>query len=421
MKCKPWVAALAALVTAIALAGCGSSDSSSGSSSGAPSDGGLKGDPVKVGLICSCSGPFASSLGAVPDVAKAWSTYINNQGGINGHPVEVIVADDGADATKSQQLVKKLVEKDKVIAIIDEDASFDATWADYVTEKGIPVTGGVSFTVPMTSNANFFPAGGNLAAVTYGLVKMMEEAGTKKLALMPCAEAPLCDGYGGQISRVSDAVGAGIDIVYETKVSASAASYTSLCLAAKEAGADAMYVGHAGQVVERVVNECVLQGFTPKQFQVGGDVVNSWEKNPNMDGVPISQLHLPLHDTTTEGGKTFADAIAKYAPDLPESSSWAGSDMETWIGLQLFAAAANEAKVTPTSTGADVKKGLYAIAGTTLDGLTPPLPYKEGEPTLINCYFNESIENGEWTTPGGAAPVCLDDATADKVNAAFAG
>ncbi|WP_432973822.1 ABC transporter substrate-binding protein [Dactylosporangium sp. CA-233914] len=417
MKLKPWAAALVALATGLAITGCGSSKKGSD----AAADGGLKGDPVKVGLICSCSGPFASSLGSLPDLAKAWSTYLNNKGGINGAPVEVVVADDGADATKSQQLVRKLVEQDKVLAIVDETASFDATWADYVTKKAIPVTGGVSFTVPMTSNANFFPAGGNLAAVTYGLVKLMEDAGKKKLALMPCAEAPLCDGYGGQISRISDVLGAGIDIVYQSKVAATAASYTSLCLAAKKAGADAMYVGHAGQVVERIVNECVLQGFKPKQFQVGGDVVSSWSKNPNMDGVPIAQLHLPMHDTSTKGGKDFADAIAKYAPELPNGTSWAGSVLETWTGLQLFAAAANEAKVTANSTGADVKKGLYAIAGTTLDGLTPPLHYVEGKPTLINCYFNESVEGGKWTTPGGAAPVCLDDATAEKVNKAFAG
>ena len=424
MNRRSWIATVAIAASAVlALTGCGSNSSgSSGSASNASTTGSaLQGEPLKVGLICSCSGPFASSLGSLPDVATAWATYINDNGGINGHPVEVVVADDAADATKSQQLVKKLVEEDKVLAIVDESASFDATWADYVTEKGIPVTGGVSFTQPMSTNPNFFPAGGTLAAVTYGLIENMQEAGTLKLALLPCAEAPLCDGYGGQIDRISAAIGAGVDIVYQTKIAATAPNYTAQCLASKDAGADAMYVGHAGQVVERVVNECVAQGFTPKQFQVGGDVVESWASNPNMDGVPIAQLHLPLNDTTTVGGKAFHDAISKYAPDLPTSSNWAGPAMESWIGFQLFAAAAQDAKVGPDSTGDDVKKGLYAIAGTTLDGLAPPLNYVDGQPTVINCYFNESIEGGEWTTPGGADPVCLDSATAEKVNTAFAG
>jgi branched-chain amino acid transport system substrate-binding protein len=419
MKRTSWTASLVALATALALTACGSSDDSAGSDE--PADGGLTGDAVKIGLICSCSGAFASALGALPDVAKAWTTYVNNAGGINGHPVEVVVADDGADATKSQQLVRKLVEEDKVLAVVDESASFDATWADYISGKGVPVTGGVSFTEPMTSNPNFFPTGGNLASITYGLVKNLQDAGKTKLAVLPCAEAPLCDGYVGQISRVSDAVGAGVDVVYQSKISASAASYTSQCLAAKKADADAMYVGHAGEVVERVVNECVLQGYTPKQFQVGGDVVESWSKNPNMDGVPVAQFHLPLHDTTTKGGKEFSDAIAKYAPSLPSGGSWSGNDIEAWAGFQLFAAAAEKAAITPTSTTDDVKKGLYGIAGTTLDGLAPALNYVEGKATVIDCYFNESVEGGTWTTPGGTDPVCLDEATAAKVNTAFAG
>ncbi|SHH06513.1 amino acid/amide ABC transporter substrate-binding protein, HAAT family [Jatrophihabitans endophyticus] len=411
------VSAAALLAAALTLTACGS-DSAGG---GAAEDGGLKGTPITIGMMCSCSGPFAANLGGTPDVATAWTKTVNNSGGINGHPVKVVVADDGGDATKSQQMIRKLVEQDKVMAVVDEVASYDASWASYVSGKGVPVLAGVSFTQPMSTNPNFFPTGGTLAAITYGLVQNVQKSGKTKLAVLACAEAPLCAGYTGQISRIAKATGSSVTVAYQSKISATQASYTAQCLAAKSAGADSMYVGHGGTVVTRVVDQCVQQGYQPTQFQVGGDVVGSWEKDRNLDGVPIAQFHLPLHDETTQGGKAFHDALRKYAPGVPTSSNYSEDTLSTWIGLQLFAAAAKAGKIAPTSTGADVKKGLYTLKNETLGGLTPPLNYVAGKPTVTNCYFNESVENGKWTTPGGVKPVCLPADVAAKVNAAFAG
>src|SRR5262249_15953306 len=47
------------------------------------------GAPIKLGMICSCSGPQAGSLGATSTVIQAWAKSVNTTGGINGHPVQV--------------------------------------------------------------------------------------------------------------------------------------------------------------------------------------------------------------------------------------------------------------------------------------------------------------------------------------------
>lgn len=403
------------VAAAMALSACSSGDGGTdGSDTGT-----LTGDPVVIGVMCSCSGPFAGSLGGVPDVATAWTKYINNNGGINGHPVKVIVGDDGGDATKSQQQVRKLVEQDKVVAIIDEVASYDASWADYVSGKGVPVLAGVSFTEPMATNPGFFPTGSNLAILTYGMIQDAKKAGKTKLSILACAEAPLCAGYSGQFERISAATDSGVDVVYSSKISATQPNYTAQCLAAKDAGADSMYVGHGGAIVSRVVDQCVQQGYTPLQIQSGGDVVNDWGKDKNMNGVLITALHTPLHNTTAQGAKDFHDAVEKYSPDLVDASNYSGEDIAAWTGFQLFAAAAKAGSITPTSTPADVMKGLYALKDETLGGLTPPLNYTEGQPTAIDCYWSEGLENGEWTQPGGTDPICVDEALAKTVHDAF--
>jgi branched-chain amino acid transport system substrate-binding protein len=427
LKGKLWRALLAGGLAAAALAGCGSSSDSSskdGVTPAAASTTGAKaatGTPIVIGTICSCSGPFASSVGSQPKVVEAWTKYINANGGINGHPVEVKLEDDGGDASKSQRLIRKLVEQDHIMALVAEQTpAFDSLWADYITKKGVPVVGGTPFTPPMMSNPNFFPAGGNYPSMVWGLANVTKQAGKSKIAVLACAESPFCANYAKQIAGVAAAVVPGVKVVYQTKIAATTTNFTSQCLAAKSAGADTMYVGHAGTVVQQVVGQCAKLGYKPLQIQAGGDVINAWSSDPNLEGVKALQFNLPLHDETAEGTKAFHAAVQQYTPDLEKASNYADNSLISWTGFQLFAAAAKAGKIEPGSTGEDVKAGLYALKDETLGGISPPLTFVKGQPTLINCYFNESIEGGEWTTPGGTKPVCMSPDIATKVHAAYA-
>lgn len=77
----------------------------------------------KVGAVFSVTGR-ASFLGdpekkTILMVAEA----INKAGGINGHKLEIVVYDDEGDATKCALAVKKLITRDKVIAVIGPSTS----------------------------------------------------------------------------------------------------------------------------------------------------------------------------------------------------------------------------------------------------------------------------------------------------------
>ena len=58
----------------------------------------LKGKPIVIGSVGSFTGPQAPALGAVDDTLKAWAEWKNANGGINGHPVKLIIEDDGSNA-----------------------------------------------------------------------------------------------------------------------------------------------------------------------------------------------------------------------------------------------------------------------------------------------------------------------------------
>ncbi|MGA1841093.1 MAG: ABC transporter substrate-binding protein [bacterium] len=80
-------------------------------------------EPYKIGAIFSITGP-ASWLGEPErNTAKMIADKVNAEGGINGHPIELIIYDTEGDETKSVLNAKKLIEKDKVLAIIGPSRS----------------------------------------------------------------------------------------------------------------------------------------------------------------------------------------------------------------------------------------------------------------------------------------------------------
>ena len=80
-------------------------------------------EPYKVGAVFSVTGR-TSFLGepekkTVVMIAEA----INKVGGINGHPLELVIYDDESDETKCVLAVKRLLKKDKVPVIIGPSLS----------------------------------------------------------------------------------------------------------------------------------------------------------------------------------------------------------------------------------------------------------------------------------------------------------
>jgi branched-chain amino acid transport system substrate-binding protein len=75
-------------------------------------------EPYKIGALFAVTGP-ASFLGEPEkNTAVMLQDQINKAGGINGHPLEIIIEDTKSDETQAVLSAKKLLENDKVLAII---------------------------------------------------------------------------------------------------------------------------------------------------------------------------------------------------------------------------------------------------------------------------------------------------------------
>jgi branched-chain amino acid transport system substrate-binding protein len=77
----------------------------------------------KIGAVFAITGP-ASWLGEPErNTAMMVAEMINNEGGINGVPIELVIEDSVGDETKAVNAIKKLINSDQVLAIIGTSRS----------------------------------------------------------------------------------------------------------------------------------------------------------------------------------------------------------------------------------------------------------------------------------------------------------
>ena len=136
-------AAAAALLLLIGTA-CGSrlpeSDFEHDGRTNAPAHSG--GTPIRVGIITSATSPVGGDTFTGPrDGAKAYFDRLDARGGIDGHPVEVRECDDGGSGVGNNTCVHKLLDEDKVVALVATTA-LDYAGASRVSQARVPDVGG---------------------------------------------------------------------------------------------------------------------------------------------------------------------------------------------------------------------------------------------------------------------------------------
>jgi branched-chain amino acid transport system substrate-binding protein len=108
--------------------------------------------PYSVGAVFSVTGG-ASFLGEPErNTAKMVEEWVNGAGGIQGHPLKVIVEDTQSDEAQAVLAVRKLLEKDKVVAIVGPSTTGESMAVVPIMEKAqtplISCAAGLSIVTP---------------------------------------------------------------------------------------------------------------------------------------------------------------------------------------------------------------------------------------------------------------------------------
>ncbi len=101
-------------------------------------DTGASDTEIKIGNTNPYSGP-ASAYGTIGKAIEAYFKKVNAEGGVNGRKITFITYDDGYAPPKTREMVRKLVEEDKVLFVFQTlgTPSNSVIW-DYLNEQKVP-------------------------------------------------------------------------------------------------------------------------------------------------------------------------------------------------------------------------------------------------------------------------------------------
>jgi branched-chain amino acid transport system substrate-binding protein len=371
------VGAVSALLLLIAPIAVLAGPTSANASSAKPT-----GTTLVIGSIEDETGAGTSaSITQGADTLTAWTKWTNAHGGINGHPVKLIVLDSKNDPAVGLADAKTLVQSDGAIALVGIGGATDQTWAPYMLSEKVPVIGGQQIDAEWFTNAMFYPVGGTVISDIWGIEKAAALEGVKKGGVLLCTSTPAC----AQAEPLfkNDATSVGINLTYDAAASATQPSYTAECLAAKQEGVQAM-AAFVNDVV--LARDCARQNFDPRwQNADGGPGVSTIESSPALgDSVGSSDHFLCLGPQTAQIAE-YTEIMKKYAPQwLPGGKKYpttgTDADCANFEAALAFRQAILNADIAPkaTATAADVILGLSMFKGETLGGYTPPLTYGDG-------------------------------------------
>jgi branched-chain amino acid transport system substrate-binding protein len=388
-------------VSAALVAGCSSAPSGHSSAAGQQAAAGS----IPVGVVGTFSGPEGTTTGSSRLAVQAWADAVNAAGGVNGHHVQLYLKDDAGNPSTSLVEVKTLVQADHVVAIVGEESISASPWASYAETRDVPVIGGNSAELSFLTNPDFYPAGGNLLSDYYGEVALARQNGPK-IANVYCAEDPACAATTTLVAGFGKPLGVGLG--YTSKVAATQPDFTATCQGIKQSGASSYALGLNSATIALMVAQCAQQGVTAKP--VGSWVTTStFATTAGLDGMESADPVFPFFDDSAPATRQFQAALKKYAPSLGTAAEPLTPEVaNAWVSGKLFEAAI-AASGSPQVTSASVKKGLYALKGQTLGGLSAPLTFTPGKPALDNCYYEYAITGGKFTELHGMTPQCAPD------------
>ncbi|MCA1846622.1 MAG: ABC transporter substrate-binding protein, partial [Actinobacteria bacterium] len=146
--------------------------------------------PIVLGHIGDYSGLIGTLMKGGEVTAQVVARYVNDNGGLDGHPIKVIVGDAGGDPARALSLVRDMVENKGAIAMFGTLMVFSGYGPrDYLEQHKIPIIGGDGTTNAWLESPMYFTSSANFPGISYGAIKGLADLGKKKVAILYCVEA----------------------------------------------------------------------------------------------------------------------------------------------------------------------------------------------------------------------------------------
>ena len=404
-------------VTSTTLAGTDApgGGTSSGGSGGATTDPGAGGTaaPAQAGAGSACppgsggkeivfgtfgteGGVIGANVATAPVGLRAWTADVNARGGLCGHPVRVVFGgNDNGDPATAVSIARRLIERDKVVAILAPYAPTAMPPVyDVVERAGVPVIADASAGTRGDSSPMSFNPTSSFQGLGYGFsAAFVEQTTARKVAIISLAEVAGAAVSVQEIRRNAPLLG--YQIVYEAQVSIASPDFTAQVTEARSRGADVLIGVVDFTTMLKIIRSAQRQGYKP-QFSGSHAFVTDAVKASAAD-FEGATAYSPTAVYTGPQLAEYRAAVAAYVPrgelGLLGPVAWAGGKLLEVIAPKLGA--------NPTS--ADIINALYTVQNEDLGGIVPKFSFTKGarSPYSNDCVQPSRFVGGQWTAPAG--------------------
>jgi branched-chain amino acid transport system substrate-binding protein len=283
---------------------------------------------IQIGFLGDLTGPtFNFGLSAKNGVLMA-ADEINQAGGINGHPIDIVIEDDKGSPAEAAQVTGKLIDRYKVIAIIAAGASGNSLAAAPKAQSAHVPLIAPSSTNPAVTQAGDYIFRACFIDAFQGEVMAKFAANTlkaKKAAIMLDFNSPYSRGL-TEFFEFSFAKMNG-QILLKQSYSQGDANYRGQLSLIKAANPDVIYIpGYYGDVAI-IARQARQLGLTvpllgadgwdaPELWELGGDALNgSYISNHYSADDPSETIQHFVHGYRQRYGNLTPDAHAALAYD----------------------------------------------------------------------------------------------------------
>lgn len=365
-----FVAASAAAVMALSLAGCsgGSMDDSSSSSAKA------SGDSITIGTVTTNSGTAAAYGEAEVKGFELAVSEINAKGGINGKKVKLESMDDKGDATEASNAYNKLAGDNNVIAVAGPTISATTAAVAPLADQSKLVTIAPAATSDSIETGNYLfrtcfkdSYQGEVAARFAA-----ENLKVKKVAVLYGTGDPYSSGVGEAFAKAAEKLG--LEVVdKESSSSADDTEYSAQLQKIQASGAELLYAPYYYSVAgPYIIPQARSVGF--EGYVMGPDGYDGLKLTG--DKSQYNKTYYTTHYSADDNTNTkVQDFIKSYkSKNNAEPNTFAALGYDTIYMIKQAIEKAGE-----NATREDVRN---AVAGMTFDGVTGKFTMdKSGSPT----------------------------------------
>jgi branched-chain amino acid transport system substrate-binding protein len=393
--------------TCLAVAACSSSGSSNSAGGSSSDTAGAK--SITIGLLTDSTGPASAAHVDDQAATQAYFDYVNAHGGVNGVQLKLKVADTTSTPTGAQTAAQKLVQDDKVFAIVEDSLLFFGA-SPYLVKSGVPVVGS-GIDGPewfQKSNTNLFTPEGQVFNTTQYYPQADGEY-MKARGVTSCAAV----GYAGQPSSSHAATGftnackdVGLKVGYlNTQVPIGSTDIGPIALAIKASGADGIALEMQESTSILIMTRLGQLGVHPKSALLaegyGPALLDNEANRQAAQGIDFSTVGYPdeVDNAATKLRRTILTAGGLKMPPSPGSQYSYLNALTLVDGLK--AAGATTSQTTFISK-------LRAVTDFDADGLLPGKTDFSASAPTTSCLTIVRL-TGDKFVPMQPLPLCAPE------------